>query len=90
MPGIAFLTGLMNLNYGFAGLDGALHLADECLNAANAIPWPLLCAVISSFVTAMVFIVITLYCVQDYKAVLNTDTRLMPLFLCHEGANNAG
>ena len=79
MPGIAFLTGLINLFYGFAGLDGALHLADECLNTANAVPWALLCAVISSFVTAMIFIVTTLYCVQDYKAVLNTDTGLMPL-----------
>ncbi|MCJ1246988.1 hypothetical protein MMC30_004199 [Trapelia coarctata] len=77
VPGIAFLTGLINLNYGFAGLDGAIHLTDECLNAATAVPWALVSAIFASFVTAMVFMIATLYCVNDFDAVLNTPTGVL-------------
>ena len=73
-PGIAFLTGMSNPNYGFAGLDSAVHLAEECLNAASAVPWAMISAVITSFITAMIFMIVTLYCIQDFDTVLSTDT----------------
>ena len=71
---MAFLIGLINVNYGFAGLDGAVHLADECLNAATTVPWALLCAIVSSFVTTMIFMTVMLYCINDFDSILNTPT----------------
>ncbi|KAI9697517.1 MAG: hypothetical protein M1820_007783 [Bogoriella megaspora] len=70
--GVAFLTGLININYGFAGLDGAVHLADECLNPATAVPWALVSAILASFATATVFMIAMLYCIQDFDQVLKT------------------
>ena len=74
-PGVAFLTGLININYGFAGLDGAIHLTDECLNAATAVPWALLSAIGASFITATIFMVSMLYCINDFDAILDTSTQ---------------
>ena len=73
-PGVAFMTGLININYGFAGLDGAIHLADECLNAAAAVPWALFSAILASFATATTFMIAMLYCISNFDAVLNTPT----------------
>ena len=73
--GLVFLMGLINVNYGFAGLDGAVHLAEDCSNAASAIPLALASAVGIGFTTTFVFIVAALYCVKDVKAVVNSPTK---------------
>ncbi|KAL8747277.1 MAG: hypothetical protein Q9190_000821 [Brigantiaea leucoxantha] len=77
--GLVFLMGLINVNYGFAGLDGAVHLAEDCSNAASAIPLALASAVGIGFTTTLVFIVAALYCVKDVKAVVNSPTKI-PLY----------
>lgn len=74
-PGVVFFTGLINLNYGFAGLDGAIHLAEDCSRAEGAVPWALVSAVLISFVTTFVFIVAALYCIKDFEAVVSTSTQ---------------
>lgn len=68
------MTGLININYGFAGLDGAIHLADECLNAATVVPWALVSAFLANFGTAAMFMIAMLYCIRDFDSVLNTPT----------------
>ena len=73
--GFVFFTGLINLNYGFAGMDGAVHLAEECLNAATAVPWALVSAILASFATSMIFLVAMVYCVRDFDAVIITSTQ---------------
>lgn len=72
--GVVFLMGLINVNYGFGGLDGAVHLAEDCTNAASAVPLALASAVAIGFSTTFVFVVATLYCVKDFQAVVNTPT----------------
>lgn len=59
----------------YDGLDGAIHLAEECSNAATAVPLALMSTVVIGFVTALAFAVIMLYCVSDFSAVVNTPTR---------------
>jgi choline transport protein len=50
--GIVFLTGLVNANYIYSGIDGAIHLAEECKNAAVAVPRALISTTIIGFLTS--------------------------------------
>ncbi|OLN88078.1 Choline transport protein 1 [Colletotrichum chlorophyti] len=64
--GIVFLTGLLNPNFIYSGLDGAIHLAEECTHAATTIPRALVSTIVIGFVTASVFSVAMLYSFTDY------------------------
>ncbi|KAF7537119.1 hypothetical protein G7054_g4006 [Neopestalotiopsis clavispora] len=71
---VAFLIGLVSPNYMYAGIDGALHLAEECTNAAIVIPRALLSTIIIGFVTSFAFMIAMIYCVQDFDTVVSTST----------------
>ncbi|KAL9122703.1 MAG: hypothetical protein Q9187_000741 [Circinaria calcarea] len=77
--GIVFLTGLVNPNYGFAGLDGAIHLAEDCLDAARTVPLATIFSLVIGVITAFFFAVAMLYCISDIRAVLSTRTGV-PLY----------
>lgn len=68
--GVLFLTGLVNPNFIYSGLDGAIHLAEECTNAATAIPRALMSTVVIGFVTSFAFAVAMCYSYSDFDAVL--------------------
>lgn len=72
--GVAFLTGLVSPNYMYAGIDGALHLAEECQNAATVVPRALMSTVTIGFVTTFAFMVAMLYCTSDLDAVVSSAT----------------
>lgn len=72
--GIAFLTGMVNPNYMYAGIDGALHLAEECKNAAVVVPRALMSTITIGFVTSFIFAVVMVYCTNDFDAVVSTPT----------------
>jgi choline transport protein len=72
--GLVFLTGLINPNYMFGGLDGVLHLAEECSNAATAVPRALMTTVAIGFVSSFVFVVSMLYSLSNFDEVLGTTT----------------
>ncbi|KAK6207120.1 hypothetical protein LQW54_007437 [Pestalotiopsis sp. IQ-011] len=71
---VAFLVGLVSPNYMYAGIDGALHLAEECTNAETVIPRALLSTVTIGFVTSFAFMIAMVYCVQDFDTVISTTT----------------
>jgi choline transport protein len=71
---IAFLTGLVSPNYMYAGIDGAVHLAEECKNPGIVVPRALMSTVSIGFVTSFVFAVIMMYCTSDLEAVVTTAT----------------
>ncbi|KAF9887402.1 hypothetical protein FE257_010257 [Aspergillus nanangensis] len=73
---IVFLTGLANPNFMYAGIDGAIHLAEECSNAVTAVPLALLSTVVIGFVTAFAFSISMLYSLVDLEAVLTTATEV--------------
>ncbi|KAJ5103105.1 hypothetical protein N7532_003634 [Penicillium argentinense] len=72
--GIAFLTGMINPNYIYAGIDGAIHLAEECGNATTAIPFALMSTLAIGFITSFAFVVAMLYSLTDMNAVIETST----------------
>jgi choline transport protein len=72
--GIVFLTGLTNPNYIYAGIDGAIHLAEECKDAAITVPRALMSTVFIGFVTSFAFVIAMTYSFNDFDAVLTTRT----------------
>lgn len=72
--GIAFLTGLVSPNYMYAGIDGAVHLAEECKNPAMVVPRALMSTVFIGFITSFIFAIIMMYCTSNLEAVVSTPT----------------
>jgi len=71
---IAFLTGLINPNYMYAGIDGAIHLAEECKNAAVVVPRALMSTITIGFLTSFIFAIVMVYSTNDFEAVVSTPT----------------
>lgn len=72
--GVSFLTGLIAPNYMYAGLDGAIHLCEECKDAARIVPRAVVSTLCIGFITSFAFSVSMVYCIQDFDAVLLTPT----------------
>ncbi|KAM5381903.1 hypothetical protein ACJZ2D_002893 [Fusarium nematophilum] len=76
-PGVSFLTGLTTPCYMYGGLDAALHLAEETLNASHAVPKALMAAIGIGFLTGFVFSVVMAYCITDLEGLL---TETVPIY----------
>ncbi|RVX72561.1 hypothetical protein B0A52_03751 [Exophiala mesophila] len=72
--GVSFLTGLVSPNYMYAGIDGAIHLAEECKNPARVVPRAIISTLVIGFITSFTFAVTMTYGIADFDAVLNTPT----------------
>ena len=72
--GFVFLLGLINPTYGFVGLDGAVHLAEDCFEPAKTVPRALCYSLVVGFTTAFFFAVSMVYCVKDIDSALNSKT----------------
>lgn len=70
--GLVFLIGLIVPNYMYAGIDGAIHLAEECINGSTAVPRALVSTWIIGFVTAFTFTTAIIYSIQDVKTVFES------------------
>lgn len=53
----------------YAGIDGALHLAEECKDAEKVVPRALVSTLTIGFMTSFAFMVAMLYCTSDLTAV---------------------
>lgn len=58
----------------YAGIDGAVHLAEECKNPGVVVPRALMSTVSIGFVTSFIFAIIMMYCTSDLEAVVTTAT----------------
>ncbi|KAB8238978.1 amino acid/polyamine transporter I [Aspergillus alliaceus] len=86
--GVAFLTGLVSPNYMYAGIDGVLHLAEECRSAATAVPRALMITLIIGFATSFAFMVTMLYCTSDLKAVVASATGVPIYEMWHQATRS--
>ncbi|KAK1767913.1 amino acid/polyamine transporter I [Phialemonium atrogriseum] len=71
---VVFLTGMANPNFIYAGIDGAVHLAEEVSNAAQAVPRALLSTIVIGFTTAFAFALAMLYSLSDFDKVVEDPT----------------
>lgn len=72
--GMGFLLGLLTPGYMYAGIDGAIHLAEEATNAREAVPKALLSTWIIGFVTSFIVAVACMYSAQNFDAIASTPT----------------
>lgn len=72
--GVVFLTGMINANYIYAGIDGAIHVAEECLAPARTVPYALLSTLSIGFISAFTFVIAMAYSITDWDQVLSTPT----------------
>ncbi|KAB8224372.1 amino acid/polyamine transporter I [Aspergillus novoparasiticus] len=86
--GVAFLTGLVSPNYMYAGIDGALHLAEECRNATTAVPRALMSTLIIGFVTSFTFMITMLYCTSDLDTVVASSTGVPIYEMWHQATRS--
>jgi amino acid transporter len=86
--GVAFLTGLVTPNYMYAGIDGALHLAEECKNASTVVPRALMSTLSIGFVTSLSFMIAMLYCTSDLDAVVQSKTGYVHSVICKRRSNS--
>ncbi|CAG7920911.1 unnamed protein product [Penicillium olsonii] len=87
--GVAFLTGLVTPNYMYAGIDGALHLAEECKNASTVVPRALMSTLSIGFVTSFLFMIAMLYCTHDLDAVVQTKTGVPIYEMWHQATRSS-
>lgn len=78
--GIVFLIGMTNTNYMYAGIDGAIHLAEDTLNPASAVPWALVSTLLIGFITAFVFVVSMFYCINDPTGVASAPVPIAEIW----------
>ncbi|KAL4907150.1 hypothetical protein BDW74DRAFT_189707 [Aspergillus multicolor] len=86
--GVAFLTGLVAPNYMYAGIDGALHLAEDCRNVATAVPWALMSTLTIGFATTFAFMIAMLYCTHDLQAVVASSTGVPIYEIWHQATRS--
>ncbi|EUC49664.1 hypothetical protein COCMIDRAFT_83979 [Bipolaris oryzae ATCC 44560] len=86
--GLVFFIGLLTPGYMYAGIDGAIHLAEEARNARAAVPKALVSIWGIGFVTSFIVAVASMYAVQDFTAVATTKTGF-PIFELWRQAMNS-
>ncbi|RVX74378.1 hypothetical protein B0A52_01503 [Exophiala mesophila] len=72
--GVSFFIGLTTPQFMLLGLDGALHMAEECLEPEKVVPKALIATVGVGGVTAFLFAISMSYCLTDLELVLNSPT----------------
>ncbi|KAK5946371.1 hypothetical protein PMZ80_000514 [Knufia obscura] len=85
--GVVFLTGLVNPHFMYVGIDGAVHLAEDALNAASAVPKALIATILIGFFTTFPFVVAMFYCISDPMGVVMSP---LPIFAIWEQATRSG
>ncbi|KAJ5805085.1 hypothetical protein N7474_010972 [Penicillium riverlandense] len=79
--GIAFVTGLLGVNWGFSALDAVTHMSEEIPDPRRNVPKALMATIFVGAVLAWPTAIVMMFCVQDIEKVLKTDTGLPSLEL---------
>lgn len=70
--GVCFITGLSTTCFMYIGLDGAMHISEECERPTKTVPTAMISAVAIGFVTALAYTVAQLYALTDIEAIMTT------------------
>lgn len=74
----------------YAGLDGAVHIAEECTRPERTVPLALLSTVGMGFVTGFAMSVALIYCVQDLTAALAGEQPFLTIIVQATGSKACG
>ncbi|KAL7933052.1 amino acid transporter [Trichoderma chlorosporum] len=79
-PVVSFFTGLTTHAYMFGGLDSALHLAEETLDASKTVPKALMSTIGIGFFSGFVFSVAMTYCIPSLDVFANDPVPIYKLW----------
>ncbi|KAL8283778.1 hypothetical protein RQP46_005210 [Phenoliferia psychrophenolica] len=82
--------GLVNTGYIWAGLDGAIHIAEEAEQPEKAVPLTLLSTVGMGFVTGMAMALSLIYTVQDIDAAIDSELPFLTIIVQASRSEAAG
>ncbi|RSH84156.1 uncharacterized protein EHS24_005660 [Apiotrichum porosum] len=68
--GMAFILGLLQSTLGFTAFDAASHMVEEMPNPSRNAPLVMILAVAMGAVTSWIFMVVLLFCLADFDAVI--------------------
>ncbi|GAA5916874.1 hypothetical protein JCM5296_000735, partial [Sporobolomyces johnsonii] len=87
---VVVMTGLVNPAYIWAGLDGAVHIAEECKRPEKTVPLALLSTVGMGFVTGFTISLALAYSVQDLGAALASELPFLEIIIQATGSRACG
>lgn len=82
--GVAFIVGLINVNWGFSCLDTAVHMAEEIQQPERMIPIAICGTVGIGFVTSWFFIISMMFSLNNFDAIAATYTGVPILELFYQ------
>ncbi|SCU86362.1 LAFA_0E00276g1_1 [Lachancea sp. 'fantastica'] len=85
---MAFIVGLINPLWAFAGIDSATHMVDEVgyIQSKKLVPRAIICTIIVGFLTSFTYAIGMFYCITDAEKV--TDSILPILEIYYQATEN--
>jgi choline transport protein len=72
---MCFITGLVGPGWAIcAGLDSTMHLVEEAKSPRRTVSRAIVATVVISLVTAILYMMAIVYCIQDLESVVSTAT----------------
>ena len=72
--GTTFLIGLSGVQFMFCGIDGTIHMAEECREPAKVVPRAILTTIAIGTLTAFLFAISMAYSNPDMASALSSPT----------------
>lgn len=89
-PGKSCLVTVLTLAFVWSGIDGAVHIAEEVMNAGRTVPIALFSSIGLGFVTAFAVSIALVYSVQDFDAAASAELPFLTIIVQATRSNAAG
>lgn len=88
--GMAFIVGLINPLWAFAGIDSATHMVDEVGHSTSRtlVPRAIIGTVLLGFVTSFTYSIGMFYCITDTKSVVESILPILQIYYQATGNRN--
>lgn len=87
--GVTWFIGLVQAAYGLTAFDACIHMVEELPNPAKSGPRIIWLSVLTGAVTGFIFLVVCLFCIQNYGDIVDADYAFITLCQTVLGVNGA-
>lgn len=87
--GVTWFIGLVQAAYGLTAFDACIHMVEELPNPAKSGPRIIWLSVLTGAITGFIFMVVCLFCMQNYDDIVNADYAFITLCQSVLGINGA-
>jgi amino acid transporter len=86
---VTWFIGLVQAAYGLTAFDACIHMVEELPNPAKSGPRIIWLSVLTGAVTGFIFLVVCLFCIQNYSDIVDADYAFITLCQTVLGVNGA-